>query len=60
VQTLEDNMKRAYAIIIGTFCTKAIQVQVEEYSEYESKIRDDPIELLRVVSMFMHNTVQAH
>ena len=57
VQALEENMNRAYALIIGTYCSKAIQGRVEEHPDYETKIRDDPIELLRVISMLMHDPV---
>jgi len=59
VQTLEENMNKAYALIIGTYCSKAIQGRVEEHPEYETKIRNDPTELLRVVSMLMHDPVWA-
>ena len=59
VQALEENMNRAYALIIGTYCSKAIQGRVEEHPDYETKIRDDPIELLRVLSMLMHDPVRA-
>jgi len=60
VQALEENFNRAYALIIGTYCMNAIQGWVEEHLEYETKIRGDPIELLRVVSMLMHDPVRAH
>ena len=60
VQALEENMNREYALIIGTYCSKAIQGWVEEHPEYETKIRDDPIEFSRVVSLLMHDSVQAH
>jgi len=53
-------MNREYALIIGTYCSKAIQGWVEEHPEYETKIRDDPIEFSRVVSLLMHDSVQAH
>ena len=57
VQALEENMNRVYALIIGAYCSKAIQGQVEEHPEYETMIRDDPIELLRVLSMLIHDPV---
>jgi len=59
VQALEENMNRAYALIIGTYCGKAIQGRVEEHPDYETKFRDNPIELLRVISMLMHDPVWA-
>ena len=59
VQALEENMNRAYSLLIGTYCSKAIQGRVEKHPQYETKIRDDPIELLRAVSMLIHNPVRS-
>ncbi|KAL7573431.1 hypothetical protein ACA910_013750 [Epithemia clementina (nom. ined.)] len=58
-RALEENRDKAYALIFGTYCSKAIQSRVEEHPDYESKIRDNPIELLKTVSVLMHNTVRA-
>ena len=49
----------AYALIFGTYCSKVIQSQVEEHPDYETRIRDDPIELLKTVDVLMHDTVRA-
>jgi len=59
VQALEENMNRANALIIGTYCSKAIQGRVQEHLKYETKIRYDPIEFLRIVNMLMHDPVWA-
>jgi hypothetical protein len=56
---LKDNLDKAYALIFGTYCSKAIQSRVEEHPDFESKIRDDPIELLSTISILMHDTVRA-
>ena len=50
---------KAYALIIGTYCSKAIQSQVEEHPDFELTIRDDPIELLKTINILMHDTVRA-
>jgi len=59
VQALEENMNRANALIIGTYCSKAIQGRLQEHLKYETKIRYDPIEFLRIVNMLMHDPVWA-
>ena len=58
-RALEENLDKAYALIVGTCCSKAIQSRLEEYPDYETTIRDNPIELLTTVSVLMHDTVRA-
>ena len=58
-RALEDNLDKAYALIFGTYCSKAIQSWVEEHPNYETTIRDNPIELLKTESVLMHDTVRA-
>ena len=55
----EENVDKAYALIFGTYCSKAIQCQVEEHPDYETTIRNNPIELLKTVSLLIHDTVSA-
>jgi hypothetical protein len=59
VTYLKDNLDKAYALIFGTYCSKAIQSQIEEHPDFESTICDDPIELLKAISVLMHDTVRA-
>ena len=56
-RALEDNLDKAYALLFGTYCSKVIQSWVEEHPDYETTIRDDPIELLKTVNVLMHDTV---
>ena len=56
---LEENLMKAYALIFGTYCSKAIQSWVEEHPDFEITIRDDPIELLKIINKLMHDTVRA-
>ena len=56
---LEENLMKAYALIFGTYCSKAIQSWVEEHPDFETTIRDDPIELLKTINILMHDTVRA-
>ena len=56
---LEENLMKAYALIFGTYCSKARQSRVEEHPDFETTIRDDPIELLKTINILMHDTVRA-
>ena len=56
---LEENLMKAYALIFGTYCSKAIQSRVEEHPDFETTLRDDPIELLKTINILMHDTIRA-
>jgi hypothetical protein len=57
--TLEQNLKKAYALIFSTYCNKIMQNWVEEHPEFETIIRDDPIELLNKIKVLMHDPIRA-
>ena len=54
----EQNKTKAYSTILG-YCSKTIQNRVEEHPDYETMIRDDPIELLKAIKILMHDPVRA-
>ena len=56
---LNSNLKKAYAMIFSTYCSKIIQNRIESHPDYESKICDDPIELLTAIEGLMHDTIKA-
>ena len=56
---LEQNLHRAYALVFSTYCSKTMQNCIEEHPEYESTIRDNPIELLIKIKMLMHDPLWA-
>ena len=58
-RAVEDNLDKAYALMFGTYCSKVIQSWVEEHPDYETRIRVDPIELLKTVNVLMPDTVRA-
>ena len=47
--TLNENLLKAYALIFSNYCSKTIQNRIEEHPDFESVIRDDPIELLKAI-----------
>ena len=56
---LEEGLSKAYALIFNNYCTRAMQSRVEEHPEFETKIEDDPLQLLEAIKALMHDTVRA-
>ena len=54
----ENNMIKAYATIFD-YCSKTIQARIRESSDYESTIRNNPIELMKAIKELMHSPVRA-
>ena len=50
MQFLEEWMK-TYALIYGTFCTSKMKTAITEHPEFIEKVRDNPIELLKAISV---------
>ena len=59
VQQLDENISKAYALIYSNYCTRVIQIRIEEHVNYESKIKNDPIKLLKAVRVLMHDPARA-
>ena len=56
---LEENLTKAYALIYANFCNRTIQVRIEEHKDFETTIKNDPIELLKAVCILMHDPARA-
>jgi hypothetical protein len=52
-------MHKAYALIFSTYCNKTMQNRIEEHPDFESTIRDDPIELLEKIKVLMYDPIRA-
>ena len=57
--TLETNLGRAYALTLSTYCNGTMQHRIEEHPEFDSKIQNDPIELLKAIKIVMHDPIRA-
>ena len=57
--TLDENLLKANALIFSNYCSKTKQNRIEEHPDFESVIRDDPIELLKAIKVLMHETARA-
>ena len=50
----ENNWHKAYAMIWKSYCSKEVQVAIEEISNFDSRIENDPLELLKELEILMH------
>ena len=57
--TFETNLGRAYALILSTYCNGTMQHRIKEHPDFESKIQNDPIELLKAIKIVMHDPIRA-
>ena len=51
---LKTNLSKAYALIFQNYCHKTIQNRIEEKPDFDTKIRNNPIELLKTIREVMH------
>jgi hypothetical protein len=49
----------AYALIKEPYCTKTMRDRVEAHPDFDSKIKDNPVELLKAIRVLVHDTVRA-
>ena len=55
----DDNKKRAFAWMHETLCSKAMKSRLEEMSNFDSEIRDNPFKLLDATKDKMHDPARA-
>jgi hypothetical protein len=55
---LEDNMNKTYSLIYRQHCSKTIQDRIHAHPDFETKIKNDPIELLKAIEILINNPVQ--
>jgi hypothetical protein len=55
----EDNMNKTYSLIYLQHCNKTIQDRITGHPEFESKIKNDPIELLKAIEILINDPVRA-
>jgi hypothetical protein len=54
----KDNKIKAFALIFS-FCNKIMQNRIEEISDYETRVRDNPFELLAEIKRKMYDPARA-
>ena len=55
----EEDWAKTYALIFGTYCTSEMRTAIKEDPNFESVIRDNPMEVLRVIATLMYTPVRA-
>jgi hypothetical protein len=55
----EDNMNKVYSLIFLQHCNKMIQDRITGHPEFDSKIENDPIKLLKAVEILINDLVRA-
>jgi hypothetical protein len=56
---LEDNMNKTYSLIYLQHCNKTIQDRKHAHPDFETKIKNDPIELLKAIEILINDPVWA-
>jgi hypothetical protein len=55
---LEDNMNKMYSLIYLLHCNKTIQDRIHAHPDFETKIKNDPIELLKAIEILINDPVR--
>jgi hypothetical protein len=55
----EDNINKTYSLIYLQHCNKTFQDRITGHPEFESKIKNDPIELLKAIEILINDLVRA-
>ena len=50
----QDNSKKAHSSMHGC-CNKAMQIRLENDSEFEEKVKGDPFKMMKAIKLKMHN-----
>jgi hypothetical protein len=56
---LEDTMNKKYSLIYLQHCNKTIQDRIDAHPDFETKIKNDPIELLKAIEVLINDLVRA-
>jgi hypothetical protein len=56
---LEDNMNKTHSLIYLQHCNKTIQDKIHAHPDFETKIKNDPIELQKAIEILINNPVRA-
>jgi hypothetical protein len=59
MKELDDGMVAAYSLIYSKYCSKSMQSKIESHPDLETKIKNNPIELLEAIKSLMHDPVRA-
>ena len=55
----ENNKAKAFNLILQQYCSKVMQERVRQQEDFESNIKGNPIELLKVITILVNDPVRA-
>lgn len=55
---LRKGMEKAYADIRAVYCTKLMRGRIDTHPDFEMKIYNDPIELLKAIKVLMYDSIR--
>jgi len=55
----EDALLKANGLIWSDYMSKSMMYKVEQHPEFASKIKGDPVELLKAIKLLMHDTIRS-
>ena len=56
-EILGSNLRVAYSIIFANFCDRELQNRLEHRDDFDSKVENNPIELLAAIKEMMHTAL---
>jgi hypothetical protein len=56
---LEENMNKTYSLIYLQLCKKTIKDRIHPHPDFETKIKHDPIKLLKATGILINDPVRA-
>ena len=55
----DEEWSKAYSLVFQTYCTSEMKSALKELPDFESRIQDDPLEILESISKLMHTPMKA-
>jgi hypothetical protein len=59
LETFEQELAQVYALIFGSYCTKTMHQRIEEHPDFDTKIENNPVELLKAIQTLTKDPVRA-
>jgi hypothetical protein len=59
IEVLNDGLVKAYGLIWSKYMSTSMVNRIEQHPDYATKIKNNPIELLKAIRASMHETVPA-
>ena len=54
----DEEWSKAYSLVFQTYCTSEMRNALKELPDFESRIQDDPLEILESIAKLMHTPMK--